>query len=109
MRSEINALRARVRALQRKLARELAAYRLDLLSRDLCQRWFVAQSDQKPLPEIQPFIRRVMDAGYRLLPLGAANNYLLACRRKNTAPDPDALLKAILPSPWKYPARGSIG
>ena len=72
MRSEINALWTRVRALQRKLARELAAYRLDLLSRDLCHRWFVAQSDQKPLPEIQPFIRRVIDAGYRLLPLGAA-------------------------------------
>ena len=33
MRSEINALRAR--ALQRKLARELAAYRLDLLSREI--------------------------------------------------------------------------
>ena len=73
MTSEINALLARVRALQRKLACELAAYRLDLLSRDLCQRWFVAQSDHKPLPDIQHFIRRVMDAGYRLLPLGAVN------------------------------------
>ena len=42
MRSEINALRAhlrvRVRALQRKLARELAACRLGLLNRDLCHR-----------------------------------------------------------------------
>ena len=109
MRSEINAIRARVRALQRKLARELAAYRLDLLSQDLCHRWFVAQSDHKPLPGIQPFIRRVIDAGYRLLPLGAANNYLLNCQRKNTAPDPEALLNTILPSPRKYPARGSLG
>ena len=109
MRSEINALRARVRALQRKLARELAAYRLDLLSQDLCHRWFVAQSDHKPLPGIQPFIRRVIDAGYRLLPLGAANNYLLNCQRKNTTPDPKALLNAILPSSRKYPARGSLG
>ena len=98
MRSEINALWAWVRALQRKLARELAAYRLELLSRDLCHRWFVAQSDdQKPLPEIQPFIRRVIDAGYRLLPLGAANNYLRDCRRKETAPDPETLLSVILP------------
>ena len=109
MRSEINAIRARVRALQRKLARELAAYRLDLLSRDLCHRWFVAQSDQKPLPEIQPFIQRVIDAGYRLLPLSAANNYLRDCRRKDTVPDPDALLNALLPSSRKYPARGSLG
>ena len=109
MRSEIEALWARVRALQRKLARELAAYRLGLLSQDLCHSWFVAQSDQKPLPEIQSFISRVIDAGYRLLPLGAANNYLHDCRRKDTVPDPDALLNAILPSPGKYPARGSLG
>ena len=109
MRSEINALWARVRALQRKLARELAAYRLDLLSRDLCHRWFVAQSDQKPLPEIQPFINRVIDAGYRLLPLAAANNYLQGCRRKNTVPDPDALLNVILPSAGNIRPAGSLG
>ena len=109
MRSEINALWARVRALQRKLARELAAYRLDLLSRDLCHRWFVAQSDQKPLPGIQPFINRVIDAGYRLLPLAAANNYLQDCRRKNTVPDPDALLNVILPSAGNIRPAGSLG
>ena len=109
MRSEINSLWTRVRALQRKLARELAAYRLELLSRDICHRWFVAQSDQKPLPEIPPFIRRVIDAGYRLLPLAAANNYLQGCRRKDTIPDPDALLSTLLPSSRKYPARGSLG
>ncbi len=109
MRSEINALRARVRALQRKLARELAGYRLDLLSQDLCHRWFVAQSDHKPLPDIQPFIGRVIDAGYRLLPLGAANNYLQDCLRKGAAPDPEALLNAILPSPGIFPARGPLG
>ena len=100
MRSEINALRA----LQRKLARELAAYRLDFLSQDLCHRWFVAWSDQKPLPDIHPFIHRVIDAGYRLLPLGAANNYLLDCRRKGVCPEPEKLLNTILPSAGKHPA-----
>ncbi len=109
MRSEINALWARVRALQRRFARELAAYRLDLLCQDLCHRWFVAQSDHKPLPEIQPFIRWVIDAGYRLLPLAAANNYLHDCLRKDTAPNPEALLNAVLPSPGKHPDRGVIG
>ena len=109
MPSEIKALHARVRALQRKLARELAAYRLDLLSRDLSHRWFVAQSDHKPLPDIQPFIRLVIDAGYRLLPWGAANNYLQDCLRKKTTPDPEVLLNVILPSSGKSPARGSIG
>ena len=109
MRSELNALWARVRALQRRFARELAAYRLELLSQDLCHRWFVAQCDHKPLPEIQPFIRRVIDAGYRLLRLAAANNYLLDCRRKGDAPDPQVLLNAILPPTGKRPARGYIG
>ena len=98
MMSEINALWRRVRALQRKLARELAEYRIGLLCDDLCERWFAAWSDHKPLPEIQPFIKRVMDAGYRLLPLGAANNYLLDCRRGGDCPGPNALLNAILPS-----------
>ena len=105
MMSEINALWARVRALQRRFARELAEYRLEPFCDDLCHRWFVAWSDHKPLPEIQTFIRRVMDAGYRLLPLGAAGNYLHDCLRKGDAPDPEVLLNAILPSPWKYPAR----
>ena len=67
MRSELNALWARLRALQRRFARELAEYRLEPLCDDLCHRWYVAWSDHKPLPEIQPFIRRVIDAGYGLL------------------------------------------
>ena len=98
MRSEIEALWRRVRALQRKFARELAEYRLSLISRDLCHRWFVARSNQKPLPKIQTFVKRVIDAGYRLLPLAAANNYLQDCRRKGVDPDPGKLLNAILPS-----------
>ena len=96
MRSEIEALWRRVRALQRKFARELAEYRLSLISRDLCHRWFVARSNRKPLPKIQTFVKRVIDAGYRLLGLGAANNYLQDCRRRGVDPDPGTLLNAIL-------------
>ena len=96
--SEINELKRRVRALQRKFARELAEYRLGLICDDLCERWFAAWSDHTPLPGIRPFIKRIMDAGYRLLPLGAANNYLMRCLHKDEAPDPQVLLEAILPS-----------
>ena len=95
--AEINELKRRVRALQRKLARELAELRLGRICDDLCERWFAAWSDHQPLPGIRPFIKRVMDAGYRLLPLGAANNYLLDCLRKDDAPNPQVLLEAILP------------
>ena len=97
MMSEINALRRRVRALQRRFARELAEYRLGLICDDLCERWFAAWFNRKPLPEIRPFIKRVMDAGYHLFPLGAANNYLLDCLRKDDSPSPQLLLEAILP------------
>ena len=96
--TEINELKRRVRALQRKLARELAELRLGRICDDLCERWFAAWSDHKPLPEIRPFIKRVMDAGYRLLPLGAANNYLERCLGKGDSPNPQVLLEAILPS-----------
>ena len=96
--SEINELKRRVRALQRKLARELAELRLGRICDDLCERWFAAWSDHKPLPGIRPFIKRVMDAGYRLLPLGAANNYLEDCLSKDDSPNPQLLLEAILPS-----------
>ena len=98
MMTEINELKRRVRALQRKFARELAEYRLGRICDDLCERWFAAWSDHKPLPEIRPFIKQVMDAGYRLLPLGAANNYLLDCRLQDIGPNPQVLLEAILPS-----------
>ena len=97
MMSEINALWRRVRALQRIFARELAEYRLGRICDDLCERWFAAWFEHKPLPEIRPFIKRVMDAGYRLLPLGAANNYLLDCLRKDDSPNPQVLLNAVLP------------
>ncbi len=108
MPSEIKALHARVRALQRKLARELAAYRLDLLSRDLSHRWFVAQSDHKPLPDIQPFIRLVIDAGYRLLPWGAANNYLQDCLRKKPPPTPKCCSMSSSPRPGNLPPVGPL-
>ena len=109
MRSEIEALWRRLRALQRKFARELAEYRLGLISRDHCHRWFVARSNQKPLPKIQTFVKRVIDAGYRLLSLGAANNYLQRCRRMDDCPDPEVLLDVILPPLGKHHARGFTG
>ena len=105
MQSEIQALWRRLRALQRKLARELAEYRLGLISRDHCYRWFVAKSDHKPLPDIRSFNKRVTEAGYRILGLGAANNYLQRCRRIDDCPDPEVLLNVILPPLGKHPAR----
>ena len=50
-----------------------------------------------------------MDAGYGLLPLGAANNYLLDCRRKGACPDPEKLLSAILPSAGNIRPAESLG
>ena len=102
MRSEINAIRARVRALQRKLARELAVYRLDLLSQDLCHRWFVAQSDHKPLPGIQPFINRVIDAGYRLLHWARPTTTCWIASVKTPHPNPKSCSTLSSPLPVGY-------
>ena len=88
MMTEINALWRRVRALQRKLARELAELRLGLICDDLCERWFAAWSDHKPLPEIRPFIKRVMDAGYRLLPWARPTTTWRTVFTKMTPPTP---------------------
>ena len=97
--SEINALWRRVRALQSEIRPRTGRVTVwAFICDDLCERWFAAWSDHKPLPGIRPFIKRVMDAGYRLLPLGAAGNYLYDCLRKDDSPNPQVLLEAILPS-----------
>ena len=62
----LSSLRARVRALQRKLAPELALLRLRRLAEEHCLKSSVAQADRQPPPESHAFIRRVASDGFRL-------------------------------------------
>ena len=59
-------LRARVRALQRKMALELAVLRLRRWAEERCLQSLVARADRQPQPEPHPFIQRVVSSGFRL-------------------------------------------
>ena len=98
MMTEIRALWNRVRALQRKLAREIAVVRIRDLADDYCRTWYEYRSNNQLPPDPHPFIQRVIQAGYRLsASLPPAHNYLDDCRRRDAAPDPFELFCRLLP------------
>ena len=99
----LSTLRARVRALQRKFARELAALRLRRLAEEHCLQSSAARADRQPPPESHAFIRRVAAAGFRLTTYMAVQKYLERCRANNSLPDREDLLQALIPWSQDYP------
>ena len=99
----LSALRARVRALQRKMALELAVVRLRRLAGEYCLQSSAARRDNQPSPDPLAFIRRVAAAGFRLPSFMVAHNYLQRCRDNNALPDTEDLLRAFLPWSHRYP------
>ena len=95
--SALSALSARVRALQRKFARELAALRLRRLAEEHCRQSSVARADRQPPPGPLAFIRRVASAGFRLPSFMAVHKYLERYRANNSLPDREDLLHALIP------------
>ena len=77
-------LRSRIRALQKKMALELAIVRLRRLVKEFRLQWFVALTDRKPLPQPRSFGFRVVKAGFRLPTFMGVNRYLEKCRRKRS-------------------------
>ena len=100
----LSALRARVRALQRKFARELAALRLRRLAEEHCRQSSAARADRQPPPGSHAFIRRVAAAGFRLPSFMAVHKYLERCRANYSLPDREDLLQALIPWSRDYPA-----
>ena len=100
----LSSLRARVRALQRKFARELAALRLRRLAEEHCRQSSAARAGRQPPPEPHAFIRRLASAGFRLHSFMAVHNYLERCRANNSLPDREDLLHALIPWSQDYPA-----
>ena len=100
----LSSLRARVRALQRKLAPELALLRLRRLAEEHCLKSSVAQADRQPPPESHAFIRRVASDGFRLPTFMAVHKYLERCRANNSLPDRENLVRALIPWARNYPA-----
>ena len=100
----MNALRARVYALRRKMARALAVLRIRRMADEFCLQWSIAVSYRRtPPPESRPFILRVVAAGFRLPNFMDVHRYLDRCRSENAVPETEDLLKAFLPWSWLYP------
>lgn len=93
----IDALRSRVRALQRKLALPRAQLILQRMADELCQQWSCAQVEGQPLPHPQAFVLQVAKAGFRLPSFLAVVRYLERCRSETRLPDSLHLLRTLLP------------
>ena len=98
------ALKARVRALQRTLARELAVVRLRRLAEEFCLLSSVVQVNGQPQPYPHAFIQRVASAGFELPSFMAVHKYLERCRAKDILPDREDLLRSLIPWSGRYPA-----
>ena len=99
----MRSLQARVRALQRILAPELAVVRLRRLSEDFCIESSVARADRQPPSHPHVFIQRVASAGFRLPSFMATHKYLERCRGNNNLPDSEDLLHTLIPWSRHYP------
>ena len=100
----MRALQARVRALQRKMAKELAVVRLRRLSEEFCIESSVVRANGQPAPQPHAFIQGVASAGFRLPSFMAVHKYLERCRVKNILPDREDLLRSLIPWSRRYPA-----
>ena len=98
----MRALRARVRALQRTMALELAVVRLRRLSEEFCIESSVSQASGQPPSHPHVFIQRVASAGFRLPSFMAVHKYLERCRVKDILPDREDLLRALVPWSRRY-------
>ena len=94
-----SSLANRVRALKRKLHRPYTEYFVGHQVNELCEEWADAQSQNKPLPDPQAFIRRVADCGSHYPSFTDSFGYLDYCRRRKKEPDHKLLLDALLP--WR--------
>ncbi len=95
-------IRSRIRALQKKMAKELAIVRLRRLVKEFRLQWFVALTDRKPLPQPRSFGFRVVKAGFRLPTFMGVNRYLEKCRRKKVEIEDHELLRTLIPWVRKY-------
>ncbi len=100
----MRSLKARVRALQRTLAKELAVVRLRRLAEEFCIESSVGQASGQPPTPPHAFIQRVASAGFRPPSFMAVHKYLERCRVKDILPDPEDLLRALIPWSRRYPA-----
>ncbi len=99
----MNALRARVNALRRKMALPLALLRLYRLAYEYCIQHHAALVDRLAPPNDRTFIDRVVSAGFRLPTFMAVHKYLERCLSRGAEPNVDTLLHTLIPWSRGYP------
>ena len=95
--SQLSYVRSRINALRRKFALEISHNRLRPMVEDFCSDSYAAALDRKPLPDAHTFVRKVVDAGYRMPTFGAVHRYLAKCATDKVLPGVEHLLGALLP------------
>ena len=93
-------INSEIRRLQRKLARPLAQVAIQRMSQELCDEWSCALFEKEPLPDAQPFIQRIVKAGFRLSTFASVRRYLDECRNNGEVPLLKPLLRAH-PAPYR--------
>ena len=95
--SQLSYVRSRINTLRRKFALEISHNRLRPIVEDFCAESYVAAMDRKPAPDAHAFVRKVVDAGFRLTTFTEVHRYLAQCLRDKVVPGIENLLGALLP------------
>lgn len=90
-------VRARLRALERKLVLERAEVCLEGMVNNLVIQWNIAKQMGWPLTEPIDFIRNTIEQGFFFRRNLKALSYLEECKRENTLPDQRRLIQILLP------------
>ena len=88
----ISQIRARINALKRRFARELAIIKLRRIAEAVADNW-----DTDNPPEPADVIRRVVKAGFQLNTFTRLSIYLKDTRRQGDVPDPESIVTSLLP------------
>ena len=92
----MGSIRQRIRALERKLIREITELRAQPVVDNLLRGWEAALAHRSRLPDTHRFVRRLFAAGLSFLRCPPAVNYLDQCAVKRTLPDGGQLLRLLL-------------
>ena len=94
----MNAIFARLRALERKLAPQLAEIAVTEHANKLANEWQDAVEEDRTPPDALDFARDLTLNGFYLpATLPRAINYLTGCYYRKTIPDPRRLFRILLP------------
>ncbi len=93
----LSQLRSEVNAIKRKLVRELRVVRARRVAEDYCGLWKDLVARKKLPPDPFRLIRNLFKHTRQPGDFAAADGYLNKCRERRHLPDPDAILRRLLP------------